>query len=82
MPGRSRSMHDRGARTRTRALWRGIQSRGGSLDGHYVAPARSVTAKVPGTCMYYIVPRLHKSLEVEPGRLVKMTYSLDDIWIV
>ena len=33
---------------------RGTQSRGGSLDGHYVAPARSVTAKVPG-----IVPRLH-----------------------
>ena len=46
MPGQSRAQHDRGARTR--ALWRGTQSRGGSLDGHYVAPARSVTAKVPG----------------------------------
>ena len=23
-----------------------------------------------------------KSLEVEPGRLVKMTYSLNDIWIM
>ena len=73
--------HDGGARTR--ALWRGPESRGGSLDGHYVAPARSVTAKVPG--MYYIVPRLHlpslRRWSQLPGRLVKMTYSLNDIWI-
>ena len=75
MPGRSRST------TEERALERGTQSRGGSLDGHYVAPARSVTAKVPG--MYYSTKAPPpKSLEVEPGRLVKMTCSLNDIWIV
>ena len=61
-----------------------LASRGGSLDGHYVAPARSVTAKVPG--MYYnyysTAAPPPKSLEVEPGRLVKMTYSRNDIWIM
>ena len=71
MPGRSRR-RDRGARTR--ALWRhgrGTQSRGGSLDGHYVAPARSVTAG--------IVPRLHLGGGAwERGYIVKMTYRYLD----
>ena len=81
MPGRSRSATEERALERSGAMaGRGTQSRGGSLDGHYVAPARSVTAKVPG-----LVPRLHLpnlwrwSLGT---RLVKMTCSLNDIWIM
>ena len=80
MPG-AITQHDRGARALERSGAGHSHARGGSLDGHYVAPARSVTAKVPG--MYYSTEAPPpKSLEVEPGRLVKMTYSLNDIWIV
>ena len=64
MPGRSRSTTEE----RALELWchgRGTQSRGGSLDGRYVAPARSVTAKVPG--IYSTEAPPPKSLEVEPG---------------
>ena len=57
MPGRSRSATEERALERSSSGRRGTQSRGGSLDGHYVAPARSVTAKVPGIII--IVPRLH-----------------------
>ena len=76
---RQRSAHSSAAPWR---YGRGTQSRGGSLDGHYVAPARSVTAKVPGIIMYSTEAPPPKSLEVEPGRLVKMTHSLNDIWIM
>ena len=51
MPGRSRSTTEERALESSGAGHSLVESRGGSLDGHYVAPARSVTAKVPG--MYY-----------------------------
>ena len=58
MPWRSRSATGERALERPSQLapWpygRGTQSRGRSLDGHYVAPARSVTAKVPGINIEY-----------------------------
>ena len=77
-----RSATEERALERSGMVRRGTQSRGGSPDGHYVAPARSVTAKVPGIIIYSTEAPPPKSLEVEPGRLVKMTYSLNDIWIM
>ena len=81
MPGRSRSATEERALERSADLaprhGRGTQSRGGSLDGHYVAPAWSVTAKVPGINYSTEAPP-PKSLEVEPGRLVKMRYRYLD----
>ena len=75
MPGRSRSATEERALERSGAMayGHGTQSRGGSLDGHYVAPARSVTSK---SARYSTEAPPPKSLEVEPGRLVKMNYVI------
>ena len=74
MPGRSRSA------TEERALERSESGAGHShvwkSRRHYVAPARSVTAKVPGIIYSTEAP---PPMEVEP---VKMTYGLNDIWIM
>ena len=78
LPGRSRSA------TEERALERSGAGHSHVVKSrrHYVAPARSVTAKVPGIIIYSTEAPPPKSLEVEPRRLVKMTYSLNDIWIM
>ena len=83
MPGRSRSATEERALECSGAMaaGSGTQSRGGSLDGHYVAPARSVTAKVPG--IYSTEAPPPKSLEVEPGNEASQDdVSLNDIWIM
>ena len=71
MPGRSRSA------TEERALERGAMAicpRDTVTWWKSRRPLRgSVTAKVPGIIMYSTEAPPPKSLEVEPGRLVKMT---------
>ena len=83
MPGRSRSATEERALERSGAMDMAIWPRDTvtwwKSRRPLRAPARSVTAKVPGIILYSTEAPPPKSLEVEPGRLVKMT---DDIWIM
>ena len=80
MPGRSRST------TEERALERSGAARDTVTWWKSRRPLRGAGAVSNRKSARYVLYSTEapppKSLEVEPGRLVKMTYSLNDTWIM